>query len=173
MRGSVVHRSHVSPPSSDRNRPARRLTNRRRPDVPAAMAIACRPAPLAGSPLAGTCVHVLPWSADLYIRMPVPPPCPDPRPEAVGESVAYSARGLSIAATIDAEPPASSLKRTFRHARPPSTDLNTPRSAPEARSPIAAARTMSGLAGSTMISPITCVSARPTLVHVAPASVDL
>src|SRR5450432_1790608 len=83
-------------------------------------------------------------------------------------------RGLVGSMARSLAPVCSLTNRTFFQVLPPSGDRKTPRSSfgPQAW-PWAATYTRSGLRGSTRTLAIWYVPLRPTLVHEAPASVDL
>src|SRR3954452_19840161 len=189
IRGSLVARVHVSPPSSDRYSPSRSPANTIRPPLFATTPNAWRPMGGELNPLPASRVHVAPSSADLKIaaaRLAAAVAGAEadgdgllggtgtaPRAPAAGYSDANSTRGVSGEAMIDGQPARSLTNSTFVHVFPPSVVRNTPRSGPGARSPIAPTTTRSGSSALITIEPMKWVSRSPTFVHVAPPSVDL
>jgi hypothetical protein len=87
---------------------------------------------------------------------------------------AYTMSGLFGSSTTSAAPVCWLTVSTAFHVWPPSVVLYTPRSPPDDQSgPCEATYTTLELRGSILMLPMCSEFARPTRVHVAPASVDL
>ena len=81
--------------------------------------------------------------------------------------------GLRRSMAMSTAPVLGSRNSVFRHVRPPSADLNTPRSSLAAPYfPKDATNTTSGRVGWIRIFEIASESAKPTCVQLLPASVD-
>ena len=119
-------------------------------------------------------VHVSPPSVDLKRPEPGPPLSILYSFRYACHSAAYRTFGFDRSTEMSIAPVLSSRYSTFRQVRPPSVVLNTPRSALGAAwKPKAATHTMSGFVGWMRISEMFCLSLKPTLVQVFPASADL
>src|SRR5581483_2429402 len=142
---------HVPPPSSDRYTPpeSASISAHTRLDLAPDTAKPIFPHGWGGSPaFPVSSLHVSPPSVDLKMPPPGPPEFRDHGVRYACQNAAYSTFA-SFGSTARSEMPVrASRYRTFRHVKPPSVVLKTPRCSlgPKA-CPINATQTMSGLVG--------------------------
>src|SRR5262245_14512563 len=170
-------RRHVAPASSDENRPpfSCSMSAYTRFESAPDTETPIRPIVPAGKPgLRVISVQVSPPSVDLNKPLPGPP-------LDIWYSTRYASHNAAnitdgfLRSMVMSTAPVFALRNNFRcQVLPPSVDLKTPRSSLSAPYlPKDATNTMSGFVGWIRILEIACEPAKPTCVHVLPASVDL